>query len=84
MAKKSQKPAQEMSYEEAYQELRQLVENLESEELALEISLELFERGQDLASRCNELLEHAELKLKQLVSNESEDLEETDLEALED
>lgn len=80
MAKKSQKPAAEMNYEEAFQELRELVEQLETKELALEVSLGLFERGQELAKRCEELLESAELKLKQLVDSESGEMDETDLE----
>lgn len=69
-----------MNYEEAFQELRELVEQLETKELALEVSLGLFERGQELAKRCEELLESAELKLKQLVDSESGEMDETDLE----
>ncbi len=60
------KPPEELSYEEAFQELEALVARLESGELPLEEALGLFERGQALAARCNQLLEEAELKLKQL------------------
>jgi exodeoxyribonuclease VII small subunit len=84
MTEEDRKPAAEMTYEEAYQELRNLVEQLETEELALEVSLELFERGQALARRCEELLESAELKLKQLVPSDAGGLEEADLELTED
>jgi exodeoxyribonuclease VII small subunit len=46
----------------------------------LEESLALFERGQALSARCSELLEQAELKLRQLVPNDSEGYVETDFE----
>jgi exodeoxyribonuclease VII small subunit len=39
---------------------------LEAEEHALEKSLALYERGQALSKYCSELLEKAELKVKQL------------------
>ena len=74
------KPPDKMSYEEAFEELETLVERLESGELSLEDSLGLFERGQALAARCSELLEQAELKLRQLVPDDSGGYEETDFE----
>ena len=69
MAKK--KAVSQFSYEEAFQELDVIVVQLEGGELPLEDSLKLFERGQDLAARCNKLLEQAELKLRKLVPDES-------------
>jgi exonuclease VII small subunit len=39
----------------------------------------LFERGQALAERCGELLDQAELKLRQLVPDEGGGYAETDL-----
>jgi exodeoxyribonuclease VII small subunit len=74
------KPPEKMSYEEAFEELETLVERLESGELALEESLALFERGQALAARCSELLEQAELKLRQLIPDDSGGYVETDFE----
>lgn len=74
------KPPEEMNYEQAFEELEALVERLESGELALEESLALFERGQALAARCSELLEQAELKLRQLVPDEAGGYVETDFE----
>jgi len=74
------KPVEKMTYEEAFEELKAVVEQLESEELPLEESLALFERGQALSQHCSELLEKAQLKLKQLVPGPSGDLEETDFE----
>jgi exodeoxyribonuclease VII small subunit len=74
------KPPEELNYEQAFEELEALVERLESGELALEESLALFERGQALATRCSELLEQAELKLRQLVPDEAGGYVETDFE----
>lgn len=64
------KSPDEMKYEEAFQELKELVSKLESNELPLEHGLSLFERGRALAARCSELLEEAELKLKQLAPDD--------------
>jgi exodeoxyribonuclease VII small subunit len=74
------KPPEELNYEQAFEELEALVERLESGELALEESLALFERGQALAARCSELLEQAELKLRQLLPDEAGGYVETDFE----
>lgn len=74
------KAPEKLNYEQAFEELEALVERLESGELALEESLALFERGQALAARCSELLEQAELKLRQLVPDDSGGYVETDFE----
>jgi exodeoxyribonuclease VII small subunit len=74
------KPPEKLNYEQAFEELEALVERLESGELALEESLALFERGQALSARCSELLEQAELKLRQLVPDDSGGYVETDFE----
>jgi exodeoxyribonuclease VII small subunit len=76
MAKK--KAVSQLSYEDAFQELDAIVMQLEGGELPLEEALKLFERGQKLASRCNMLLEKAELKLRKLVPDDSGDFIEVD------
>jgi exodeoxyribonuclease VII small subunit len=80
MPKAKAKPAQELNFEQAFEELQQVVAGLESGELALEDSLKLFERGQSLADRCSQLLEQAELRLRQLVPDERGGHQEEDLE----
>jgi exodeoxyribonuclease VII small subunit len=60
------KPVKELSYEEALSELEAVVSTLEDDQKPLEDSMKLFERGQALAARCSELLEAAELKVKQI------------------
>ncbi len=79
MSKTQVKSPQEMKYEEAFQELKDLVEKIETSELPLEDSLALFERGQALAAQCSQLLEKAELRLRQLSSDEAGGYEETEL-----
>lgn len=66
MAKSEMKPVEELDYETAYAELEGIVAVLESGEQTLEASIALFERGQALAKRCGELLEKAELKVREL------------------
>ena len=74
------KPPEKLNYEQAFEELEALVERLESGELALEESMALFERGQALSARCSELLAQAELKLRELVPDDSGGYVETDFE----
>jgi len=64
------KTPEDLPYEQAFRELEGLVAKLESGELPLEEALMLFERGQSLAARCSQLLEQAELRLRQLVPDE--------------
>ena len=66
------KPLEDLSYEKALQELEELVSALESGENDLETTLQYFERGQELASLCISLLDNAELKVKEVLKDESE------------
>ena len=67
---KKERPIEELNYEEALAELEEIVSALEAEQNQLEESLKLFERGQALAARCGELLEAAELKVKQVAGDQ--------------
>jgi exodeoxyribonuclease VII small subunit len=69
-SKKIEKSVQELTYEEALAELEAIVSSLEGEPNQLEESINLFERGQALASHCGMLLEAAELKVKQVAGDE--------------
>lgn len=64
------KPVDELTYEEAYVELEKIVEALETGQQTLDESLRLFERGQALLKHCAALLEHADLKVRQLVGED--------------
>lgn len=64
------KPVEELTYEEALAELEAIVVTLEGEQNPLEESIKLFERGQALVRRCGELLEAAELSVKQMAGGD--------------
>jgi exodeoxyribonuclease VII small subunit len=70
------KKIEELSYEEAVSELESIVASLEDGNQKLEESMALFERGQLLMKHCAELLEAAELKVRQLVGDELTDFAE--------
>lgn len=55
------------SFEERFRELEETVRKLEQGDLDLETSLALFERGIQLARRCEEMLDQAELKVHELM-----------------
>jgi exodeoxyribonuclease VII small subunit len=69
------KPIDGLTYEAAFAELEGIVSALESEQRSLDESMALFERGQLLLKRCAELLDAAELKVKQLSGNDLTDFE---------
>lgn len=66
---KSEKPAESIDFEKALAELEGIVKQLEQGNLSLEKSLQLFERGVQLARSCKERLAEAELKVSQLVKD---------------
>ena len=55
------------SFETALAELEQIVKQLESGELSLEKSLQLFENGVGLSDNCRKQLETAETRVELLV-----------------
>lgn len=66
MAQKRKTAAVKPDYESAFTELQGIVSKLEAGTTALEESLVLFERGQQLARICSALLEKAELRIREL------------------
>ena len=73
-SKEGQKPVEELSYEQAFDELESIVSSLESNKLSLDEAMSLYERGQALTKYCVELLDKAELRLKQLSGDTLMDL----------
>ncbi len=71
-------PVEESSYEQAVAELESIVATLESNKLPLEESMALFERGQALSKHCVELLDKAELRIKQLSGDTLVDMPESE------
>jgi len=63
------KPIHQLNFEEALAQLQDIVTAMEKDENALREALDLFERGQALAQRCADLLEQADLKVRELSSS---------------
>ncbi|MFZ2098150.1 MAG: exodeoxyribonuclease VII small subunit [Anaerolineales bacterium] len=72
--KLDQPTVEELSYEQALAELEEIVASLEANKLPLDESMALFERGQALTRHCVELLDKAELRVKQLSGDMLEDI----------
>lgn len=70
------------NFEETMKELEEIAQELEKGELTLEQSVEKFERGMELSSKCNSLLETAEKKITMLVKNSKGEMEEETFEEL--
>ncbi len=64
MARPKDKPE---SFENLFSELEAAVAKLEAGDLPLDESLALFQRGMELAKKCGEMLDQAELRIKELV-----------------
>jgi exodeoxyribonuclease VII small subunit len=62
----SDKPVIEMSFEEAMAELESVVSKLESSQVALDDSIKLYERGDELKKHCEKKLKEAEEKVAQI------------------
>lgn len=68
------KPISELGYEQARDELIAVVQQLEQGGLDLDASLNLWERGEELAKRCEEHLAGARQRVEQaLAARESEE-----------
>ena len=59
----------DMTFEQALSELEALVHEVEGGNLELDRALQLFERGVALAAHCNDRLDSAELRVRQLAPN---------------
>jgi len=70
------KSVDHLTYEAAFAELQSIIEALEGEPRSLDEATSLYERGQSLVKRCGELLDQAELRVKQLSGPDLTDFEE--------
>lgn len=73
------KDVAELGFEQAYRALDEAVARLESDDMTLDASLALYERGAALAERCAALLAAAELRVRE-VDGEGRDASPVDLE----
>ena len=60
-----------LTLEEALRELNTIVQQLEDGDSTLDESLELFERGQALVRRCQADLEAKDLRIQQILDDDS-------------
>jgi exodeoxyribonuclease VII small subunit len=60
------KEVEKLTYEEAYQELQGIVDLLDEGRQPLGDTLILFERGQALARHCENLLNQAQVKMREV------------------
>lgn len=67
----------EFNFETGIKELEQIADKLEKENLNLDESVNLFEKGMELSKKCSETLENAEKRITKLIVKEDE-IEETD------
>jgi len=58
-----------LTFEQAYDQLEAVVAQLESGELTLEESVALYERGQQLARVCGDMLDAADLRVRQVTDS---------------
>lgn len=55
-----------LSFEEALTELERIVRELETDNVPLEKTVELYEKASSMAAYCNEILEKAKLRIDQV------------------
>lgn len=70
MAEGQQPPQTVVSFETSLDELEKVVKELESGDLSLDRSLELFSRGIELSDSCRKQLEEAETRVETLIRKE--------------
>jgi exodeoxyribonuclease VII small subunit len=66
MAETANTDVKALSFEKALAELEQIVQKLERGDVALEESVTIYERGEALKRRCEELLRQAEARVEKI------------------
>jgi exodeoxyribonuclease VII small subunit len=69
MADSNNIDVKKMPFERAIDELESIVKDLEAGKVPLEKSVELYERGEALKKRCEELLRQAEARVEKITLN---------------
>jgi exodeoxyribonuclease VII small subunit len=59
----------QLSFEEALSELETIVDRLETGDVALEESIEIYKRGSQLRAFCDEKLKSAQAKIEKITGN---------------
>ena len=66
MTENTNTDVKKLSFEKALAELEQIVQKLERGDVALEESVTIYERGEALKRRCEELLRQAEARVEKI------------------
>lgn len=69
MAESSQADVKKLSFERAMEELESIVKRLEDGKVPLEESVAIYERGEALKRRCEELLRQAEARVDKITTD---------------
>lgn len=69
MAENTQMDVKKLSFERAMEELESIVTRLEGGKVPLEESVVIYERGESLKRRCEELLRHAEARVEKITTD---------------
>jgi exodeoxyribonuclease VII small subunit len=68
MAENTQGDVKKLSFERAIEELESIVKRLEDGKVPLEESVTIYERGEALKRRCEELLKAAEARVEKITT----------------
>ena len=71
MAENTQADVKKLSFERAMEELESIVKRLEDGKVPLEESVAIYERGEALKKRCEELLRQAEARVEKITLDAS-------------
>ena len=69
MAENTQVDVRKLSFERAIEELESIVKRLEEGKVPLEESVAIYERGESLKRRCEELLRQAEVRVDKIITD---------------
>jgi exodeoxyribonuclease VII small subunit len=69
MAEDTQPDVKKLSFERALEELETIVKRLEEGKVPLEESVAIYERGESLKRRCEELLRQAEARVDKITTD---------------
>ena len=64
--------SKDFDFEKSIKELEKIADSLENEQISLDESIALFEKGVTLSKECTEYLENAKQKIVTLTEKESE------------
>ncbi|ALN76492.1 MULTISPECIES: exodeoxyribonuclease VII small subunit [Staphylococcus] len=68
------------NFEEMMKELESIVNKLDNDQISLEESMDLYQKGMALSKSCEETLKEAETKVSKMMENEADSNDESDTE----